>query len=267
MGAVFQGGSQPLGVFHRLDRFTPSCRPGTIPAVGDRFQTTRWSVVLCAGQRGEGAREALEWLCQTYWYPLYAFVRRQGFDADEAQDLTQSFFLSLLEYDSLEKIDPKYGKFRAFLLASIKHFLSKHRDRTAALKRQADNPHFRVDLDDAERRYSMEAAGLTPDAVFESRWARSVLDRALLRMNREFEAPGKGDVFRALRGYLTGEEPPYDRVAGDLGMTPGALRVAVLRLRRRLGTLLREEVAQTVSTPHDVDSELRSLIEAAGRGA
>lgn len=236
--------------------------------MADEFKTTRWSVVLSA-RRGKGdAREALEWLCQTYWYPLFAYVRRQGHSADQAQDLTQGFFLRVLEPDFLRSVDPELGRFRAFLLASIKHFLSNQRERERALTRRADDRAFQVDLDDAECRYALETnTALSPDALFEARWARFVLDRAIRRLAQEYELAAKGGLFRGLRGHLTGDEPPYERMAGELGTTEGALRVAVHRLRRRLGTLLREEVAQTVARPEDVDIELRSLLEAAGRQA
>ena len=233
---------------------------------GDRFQTTRWSLVLTAVRGGAQSREALEWLCTTYWYPLYAYVRRQGHDAQTAQDLTQSFFVSLLEQSALEKIDPKLGKFRAFLLASIKHFLAHHRERENALKRRMNDPTLRVDLEDAERRYALEpSSGLSPEELFEARWARAVLQRALRRLREECETTGKGPIFQRLSGHLTGDEPDYERVARELETTTGALRVAVHRLRRRLGALLREEVAQTISDPDDLDDELRNLLQAASR--
>jgi RNA polymerase sigma-70 factor (ECF subfamily) len=223
-------------------------------------------VVLSAARGGEESRSALEWLCASYWYPLYAYVRRQGYDAERARDLTQGFFVSLLEREALRSLDRRLGKFRAFLLASMNHFLANERERSAALRRRADNPAFHIDLEDLDRRYGLEPeAGLGPEAMFETRWARTVLDRALLRLREEYESTGKGELFRRLSGYLTGEEPRSDRLAGDLGMEPGTLRVAVHRLRRRLGALLRDEVAQTVSDPADIDGELRSLLEAAGR--
>lgn len=236
--------------------------------MADRFRTTRWSLVLSASGEDEGSRAALDWLCRTYWYPLYAFVRRQGHDAEAASDLTQSFFVSLLERSALRQLDPAAGKFRAFLLASIKHFLSNQRTRDDALKRRTDDAAFRIDLDDAEGRYGMEAApSLGPDELFESRWARSILERALRRLREENETAGREEIFRRLSRHLTGDEPPYKRTAEDLGMTEGTLRVAVHRLRQRLGALLREEVAQTLSDSEDIDAELRSLVEAAGRGA
>jgi len=234
--------------------------------LGDQFQTTKWSLVLTAAHGGDRSREALEWLCATYWYPLYAYVRRQGLDAESARDLTQSFFVSLLEPNSLERIDPGLGKFRAFLLVSIKHFLSHHREREGALKRRMDDPSFRVDLTDAERIYGLEpATGLSPEELYESRWARAVLLRALKRLREESETTGKGPLFHKLSGHLTGDEPDYDRIAQEMGTTTGALRVAVHRLRKRLGALLREEVAQTISDPGDLDDELRNLLHAASR--
>lgn len=234
--------------------------------MGEQFQDTRWSVVLSAARGGKESRAALEWLCSNYWYPLYVYVRRKGVDVEHARDLTQGFFVSLLEQDSLKSIDPKLGKFRAFLQASMNHFLSNERAREAALKRRAGNPAFQVDLDGVERRYALEpAAGLDPEAMFESKWARTVLDRALRRLREEHQSGDKEEMFRRLREYLTGEEPAYDRLAADLGITQGTLRVSVHRMRRRLGALLREEVAETVADPAEVDDELRSLLEAAAR--
>ena len=236
--------------------------------VTDRFRTTQWSVVLSAAKGGVGSSEALESLCKTYWYPLYAFVRRQGHDADAARDLTQSFFAGLLARDGLSKIDPQLGKFRAFLLASMKNFLANERERDGAQKRRTDDPAFHVDVETAERLYAGESAtALGPDELFETKWARTVLESALRRLAEENGDAGKEESFRRLRGCLTGDEPPYERLAEDLGTTQGALRVAVHRLRRRLGAILRDEVAQTVDDPADVDGELRSLLYAARRGS
>jgi RNA polymerase sigma-70 factor (ECF subfamily) len=230
----------------------------------DVFQTTRWSVVLSAARGGDDSREALEWLCRRYWSPLYAFVRRRGHDTESARDLTQTFFLKLLERRALERVDPGLGKFRAFLLASMKNFLANEDARAGAVKRRAEDPDFSVEFEDAERWYARApAAGLGPEDLFESRWARSVLDRSLRRLREEYEAVGKGETFRRLQGHLTGADSPGD----DTGVSPGSRRVAVHRLRRRLGSLLRDEVSQTVADPADVDGELRSLLEAAGRGA
>jgi RNA polymerase sigma-70 factor (ECF subfamily) len=235
-------------------------------AVAEQFRTTQWSVVLSAARGGTEARAALDSLCRSYWYPLYAYVRRRGHDAEAARDLTQAFFASLLEREALRTVDPSLGKFRAFLLASMKNFLSNQDEHRRALKRRADDRTFQVDLEDAEGRYFAEPAErLGPEELFETKWARIVLDRALRRLREEYEGAGKGDLFRRLRGHLTGDEPDYDRLAEDLDTSKGALRVAVHRLRRRLGTLLRDEVGQTVSDTSDVDAELRSLLVAAGR--
>ena len=232
----------------------------------DRFQDTRWSIVLSAARGGTESRAALEWLCTHYWYPLYTYVRRKGHDVEKARDLTQSFFTSLLEQNALKRIDPELGKFRAFLLASMNHFLAHEREHDAALKRRAHDAAFRVDLNELEQRYRVEpGVEQDPEALYESRWARTVLDRALRRLRDEHDTADKGEQFRRLSGYLTGEEPDYERTAEQLGLTAGTLRVAVHRLRRRLGALLREEVAQTVADPADVDDELRSLLQAAGR--
>jgi RNA polymerase sigma-70 factor (ECF subfamily) len=235
--------------------------------VAERFETTQWSLVLAAAQGAEGSREALEWLCATYWYPLYAFVRRHTHDAEASRDLTQSFFLSLIDGDSLRRIDPAQGRFRAFLLASIKHFLANERARTDALKRRADNPAFQLPLDGAEARYLADSAsGLDPEQVFETRWALAVFDRALRRLGEEHESSGKGALFRRLSGCLTGDDGgSYEGIAQELAMTDGALRVAVHRMRRRLGALLRKEVVQTVASPAEVDGEIRNLLLALGR--
>lgn len=236
--------------------------------VADRFLTTRWSLVLAAARGGEQSGEALEWLCATYWPPLYAFIRRQGHDSEAARDLTQSYFLSLLDRNSLRRIDPGEGRFRSFLLASIKNFLAHERDRQHAIKRRTDDPEFRLDFEEAETRYLREdAAGASPEEIYESRWARTVLDRALRRLAEEHEATGKGEIYRCLSGCLIGGEIDYGRAAAQLGMSQGALRVAVHRLRRRLGTLLRAEVAHTVADPTDVKREVAYLVQAIGRTA
>ena len=233
----------------------------------DRFETTRWSLVLTAAAGTEQSREALEWLCSTYWYPLYAYVRHRARDAESARDLTQSFFLNLLARESLRSVDPSKGRFRVFLLASIKHFLSNERARAETLRRRADHPAFLLPLDVAEERLRADAAtGTDPEQAFETRWAHAVLDRALTRLGAEFDASGKADLFRHLSGHLAGgDAAPYDRIALELEMNEGALRVALHRMRRRLGSLLRQEVAQTVASDHEVESEIRNLVEALGR--
>ncbi len=240
------------------------------PSVGDaarRFQTTRWSLILAAGQPASAAsREALATLCRVYWYPLYAFARRQVANAEDAQDLTQEFFAQLLEKDYLRVADPERGKFRSFLLTAFKHFLAKERDRARALKRGGGSQVLPLDFHAGEQRYSREPAHqATPERIFERRWALTLLDRVLGRLREEFEHAGKQNIFERLKSCLTGEKNPggsYQDVAVELRMTEGAVKVAVYRLRRRYQELLREEIAQTVAAPEEIDDELRHLFEA-----
>jgi RNA polymerase sigma-70 factor (ECF subfamily) len=238
------------------------------PRDGDRrhFATTRWSQVLAAGRGGGAeAHEALSRLCESYWYPLYAFVRRWGYDADRAQDLTQEFFAKMLEKRYLQAADPARGRFRSFLLASLKHFLANERDRAGALKRGGRAVVVPLEIENAEGRYSLEIpVEETPEAIYERRWALTLIERTLARLAGEFEAAGKHALFTRLEGYLTGDQEtlPYADLAPELGMSEGALKVTVHRLRRRFGALLREEVSETVATPDEIDEEIRDLFRA-----
>lgn len=235
-----------------------SPRPGA-----RRFATTRWSQVLAAGHAPTTvSREALASLCEVYWYPLYAYVRRWGYDADEAQDLTQEFFSRLLEKHFLGDADPTRGRFRSFLLASLKHFLSNERDRASAVKRGGRVTIVALEVETAEGLYRLEPPDAdTPDKIFERRWALTLLERTLALLRQEFEASGKAEMFNRLEGYLTGEQEtvPYAQLATDLQTSEGAIKVAVHRLRRRFGNLLRQEIAETVSDPQEVDGEIREL--------
>jgi len=228
------------------------------------FVTTHWSVVLAAGHASSpGAQEALERLCRTYWYPLYAFVRRQGHQAHEAEDLTQEFFARLLAKEYFGRADPALGRFRNFLLACLKNFLSEQRRQAGRLKRGGGQTIISWDSQTAEERYQSEPADpLTPENVYDRRWALTLLEQALARLGEEQAAAGKQAVFAQLKEYLWGEGGGvgYAEVAGHLSMTEGALKVTVHRLRRRFRELLREEVAQTVATGQDIDEELRYLI-------
>jgi RNA polymerase sigma-70 factor (ECF subfamily) len=221
--------------------------------------------VIAAGESGnEASTQALASLCEAYWYPLYAYVRRWGYDADAAQDLTQEFFSRLLEKQFLRDADPSRGRFRSFLLASLKHFLANERDRASAVKRGGRVAVVPLEVETAEGMYRLEAPDdETPEKVFERRWALTLLRRTLLRLRHEFEAAGKADVLDRLEGYLTGEREtvPYAQLAEELGMTEGAIKVAVHRLRRRFGALLREEIAETVCSPQEVDDEIRELFK------
>jgi RNA polymerase sigma factor (sigma-70 family) len=233
---------------------------------GRRFVTTRWSQVIAAGQAPTaGSREALAGLCEAYWYPLYAYVRRWGYDPDQAQDLTQEFFARLLEKHYLRAADPARGRFRSFLLASLKHFLSNERDRAGAVKRGGRTTVLPLEFENAEGRYTREPADAeTPETIFERRWALTLLERTLARLRREFDAGGKQALFARLEGYLTGEQEtlPYAALGAELGLSEGAVKVTVHRLRRRFGVLLRDEIGETVGTPSQVDEEIRDLFRA-----
>jgi RNA polymerase sigma-70 factor (ECF subfamily) len=226
------------------------------------FSTTNWSQVLAAGQQGlPEARDALTSLCRTYWYPLYAFVRRSGYQPDDAQDLTQAFFMQLLEKDYLRAVDRARGRFRSFLLAAFQHFVSKERDRARAQKRGGGKPTLPLDFAAGEQRYSLEPAHeQTAEKAYERRWAMMLLDQVLARLQQEFVQAGDETQFDALKGFLTGEDTPYHQVAESLGTTEGAVKTAVHRLRRRYRDLIVAEISQTVSSPEEVDEELRHLL-------
>ncbi len=231
--------------------------------MADDFQTTRWSVVLAAHADPQRARAALEWLCDTYWRPLYAFARRRGYGSEDAADLIQAYFVELLDRPFLDRLDPGEGKFRAYLLASLKHFMSKERERRRAHKRRADDPAFRVATDDAERWYAeLPDEGLDPARLYERRWALTLFGRAMDQLAAEYGASGKGELFERARSYLTDPDgAPYREAAADLSMSEGAFKVAVHRMRRRMGEQLRREVAQTLSDEESVEEELRYLLE------
>lgn len=230
----------------------------------DRFRTTNWSLVLSArGRATTESRRALAELCEAYWGPLYAYVRRQGYDADDARDLTQGYFCLLLDKDYLGDVDPEAGRFRWFLLASLKHFLSNERDKERAKKRGGGRIQVPFDPERAENLYRESLSDpLTAETLFERRWADTILDRTKLELAEELGATGKGRQFELLRGRLTGgaNEPPLQQVASELGMSEGAVRMAVHRMRQRFGELLRAEVAQTVVDPSQIDDELRYLL-------
>jgi RNA polymerase sigma-70 factor (ECF subfamily) len=222
--------------------------------------------VLAAG-KGESpeAQAALATLCQIYWYPLYAFVRRLGHPPDDAQDLTQEFFARLLEKHYLRAADPERGRFRSFLLSAFKHFLSRERDRAKARKRGGGRKVLSLDFETGESRYNLEPAHeVTAEKIYERRWALTLLDQVLTRLREEFYQAKRREEFDHLKAYLTGEATTlsYRAVASQLGMTEGAVKVAVHRLRRRYRELVREEIAQTVAGPEDVDEELRRLFAA-----
>ena len=211
------------------------------------------------------AREALARLCHTYWYPLYAFVRRHAYGPEDAQDLTQGFFAHLLEHDALATVDPAKGKFRSFLLASLRHFLADARDRAQAQKRGGGRAPVSLDVAAAERRYGLEAAAPdSPDKVFERNWAVTLMEQVLERLRAEQVVADKRAQFELLRDCLMGEPdaPQYADLAAQLGLSQAAVKMAVSRLRGRYRQLLRQEIAHTVSRPEEVEEEIRALFAA-----
>jgi RNA polymerase sigma factor (sigma-70 family) len=232
---------------------------------GDRFATTHWSQIAAACDGDDAAaRTALAGLCEAYWYPLYAFIRRQGYSAEQSQDLTQEFFARLLERDFLGALDPTKGKFRSFLLAACQHFLSNERDRERAQKRGGGRTILSLTPESAEARYLREPSHVqTPEKLFERRWALTLLDTVLSRLREEHRDRGKEAHFDRLRVYLVGERgAPQTDVAAALGMSVGAVKVAAHRLRQRYRELLREEIARTVDDLTQVDDEIRQLFAA-----
>jgi len=233
------------------------------------FATTHWSVVLAAqAAHTPHAAEALEKLCQTYWYPLYAFVRRQGGSAEDAQDLTQGFFAHLLRKDFLSGVGPEKGRFRSFLLACLKHFLADEWEKARTAKRGGNCPELSLDLDRAEERYQLEACvEADAESLYERRWALDLLDHVLNRLRQEVVTSGKEAVFNELQGCLLGERPTetYAQLGARLGMSETAVKVTVHRLRQRYRDLLREEIAHTVTRPEEIDEEMRYLFEVVSR--
>jgi RNA polymerase sigma-70 factor (ECF subfamily) len=234
-----------------------------------RFPATHWSVVTQAGgpTKAAGVEAALARLCQTYWYPLYAFVRRHGFGPEEAQDLTQGFFADLLARHALAQADPARGLFRSFLLASLRHFLAKERARAAAQKRGGGRAVISLDTTQAETRFRLEAADdASPDMLFERNWALALLEHVLARLRAEQDAAGKGEQFEQMRDCLMGDPaaPRYAELAAKLGASADAVKMSVCRLRRRYGELLRDELACTVNGPAEVEAEIRHLFTVLG---
>jgi RNA polymerase sigma-70 factor (ECF subfamily) len=228
------------------------------------FATTQWSVVLAAGeQQCEGAREALTRLCEVYWYPLYAYVRRRVEDAHEAKDLTQSFFGHLLEKQTIARADPARGRFRAFLLTSLKNFLSNEWNKLRAEQRGGGRPVFSLDFDAAESRFQIEPSHqLTADRIYERRWVMTLLDNVLESLRREYADSGKLSHFdqfqKALASEMTGEE--YEQAGAALETSATGAKQAAYRMRKRYRALFREAVAQTVASDDDLDDEIGRLL-------
>ena len=232
------------------------------------FNTTRWTIVMSAAQsQAPGAESALAQLCRTYWYPLYMFARRRGHSPDDAQDLTQSFFLHLLEHRALAGIDRLKGKFRSFLLASFQNHLSDQADHARRIKRGGGKEFVQLDVEEVEQRYRLEPAEfLTPENIFDARWAMTVLGEVLKQLRQEYVAEGKASTFDVLQAFLDPYNsttlPSYDEVANRLQVTIGAVKTLIHRLRKRYTALLRQEVGHTVSDPAEIDEEIHALCEA-----
>lgn len=233
-----------------------------------QFTTTHWSVVLAAGHSSApGARAALEKLCGAYWYPLYVFVRRQGYNSHDAQDSIQEFFAWLIEHKHLRVADVERGKFRSFLLATLKHFLADERKKARAQKRGGGQEFLSLEARSAEDRYRLEpVTDLTPEKIYDRRWALTIMEQTVARLREEYVAAGRAELFEELKHFQPGEETvrSYAEIAARLGLTESAVKSAIYRLRQRHGDLLREAIAQTVATPAEVDEEIRYLISVMG---
>ncbi len=242
-------------------------------AYGGVFATTHWSVVLAAGnEETPEAAAALEKLCRTYWYPLYVYVRRRGYGLEDAQDLTQQFFALLLQKDYFRLADPKRGRFRTFLLHALEHFVTNEWKRAHRLKRGGGAAVLSLDLPAGEQRYALEPPNcMTPEQAFERRWALTLLDQVLASLRQQYTTANKERLFDQLAALLWGKDASstsdsYAAVGARLGMTEGAVRIAMHRLRERYRQLLKAEVAQTLGCPEDVDAEVRYLLRVVGGG-
>jgi DNA-directed RNA polymerase specialized sigma24 family protein len=233
-------------------------------ASASRFHTTRWSLVLAAADRPTAdSRQALAKLCEIYWHPVYAFIRRSGYDLEQAQDLTQGFFTLLIEKNYLQAADRQRGRFRSFLLTAVKHFLANEWDRGNALKRGGGQVRVPLDSLDLERWYKPTAVNeVTPEVLFDRRWALSLLDHVMAKLRAAYTTSGKAEHFEVLSSFLNrnSDDPRYEEVASSSGMSAGGLRMAVLRMRRKYRALLRAEIAETVASPEEIDDEIRFLL-------
>jgi RNA polymerase sigma-70 factor (ECF subfamily) len=230
-----------------------------------RFQTTRWTLVRATRNLDSTeARQAIASLCELYWYPVYAFIRRSGHSEDDARDLTQAFFTRVIEKDAFQEARPERGKFRTFLLSSVRHFLANQRDAARAQKRGGGQALLSLEFEAGERRYVIDPPGdETPERTYERKWALEVIGQTMKALEARYRQTNRQPLFQALQPFLTGDEPgSYVEIAEQMATTDGALRVAVHRLRQQFGLALRETIAETVERPEDVDDELRHLLEA-----
>ena len=233
-----------------------------------RFETTHWSLIIRAGNAGApDAAAALSTLCETYWYPVYAFIRRSGRSVEDSQDLTQAFFAKVLEKNYFKDARQDRGRFRSFLLASVRHFLSNQRDFDRADKRGGGQALLSLEFDDGERKYQIEPEDdATPETVYERRWALAALEAGMRRLAAKYDSETRRRLFDKLRPFLTGADPQsYTELSADLDMTEGALRVATHRLRQQFAASLREVIGETVDTADEVSDELRHLMAVVSR--
>jgi len=234
------------------------------------FETTHWSIVLAAGSESTvRSREALASLCETYWYPLYVYLRRWGHSVEDAEDLTQGFFTRVLERDLFQVASPERGRFRSFLLTSLKHYVANEREHAQAQKRGGGVPPLPLEFETARSRFLREPRDdSTPESVFDQRWALTVIDRVVMQLRADFSGRGKEELFDRLKVHLVGSESQtsYRETAAKLGMSESAVRVAIHRLRQQFGELLRDEIGQTVTTRQEVEDEIQHLIRSLSRG-
>jgi RNA polymerase sigma-70 factor (ECF subfamily) len=230
---------------------------------GERFAETAWGVVLAAGNASEPrAHEALAELCRVYWPPIYGYLRRRGYNRDDAQDLTQNFFQHLLEENTVRRASPKRGRFRSFLLGALTRCLADEHAQLRAIKRGGNAQFISIDaLASEEMHHKQVAAELNPAESLDARWAGVLLERALAKVRAAFSADGESGLFLSLSPFLAGEKPTasYQEVAERIGLSLGAVKTHIHRLRRQFAAAVRQEVLQTVSAPHEVDDELRQL--------
>jgi RNA polymerase sigma factor (sigma-70 family) len=237
-------------------------------AAGAQFHTTRWTLVMVSAQsQAAGGKAALSELCYIYWYPLYSFARRRGYTPHDAQDLTQGFFLHLLEHRALTQADRLKGKFRSFLLASFQNYLSNQAQRARSLKRGKEYDFVSLDWENAENQYRLEPADyLTAETIFDARWAMTLLNHVMVALERTYTEEGKRSTFQALEIFLrfgdSRPSPSYEELSETLGVSVGGVKTLVHRLRKRYSALLREEVARTVSDPSEIDNEIHALCDA-----
>jgi RNA polymerase sigma factor (sigma-70 family) len=244
-------------------------QPSSISPAAGKFPPTLWSVILAAGESSSArCQEALATLCQTYWYPIYAFLRRHGQSPHDAEDLTQSFFAHLCQNDRLRTVGREKGRFRSFLLVSLKHFLSDQAGRARAQKRGGGQTIISLDGTPAEERFALEPSDLMdPEKVFERRWAVTLLERTLLRLKAEYDSPANRERFEFLRDYLLGDPPAetYAAVGRRMGLGEGGVKSAVSRMRQRYRELFREEIAGTVANEEEIEAEMRHVFAVLSR--